>query len=98
MGGDRAGTSQAIGVETCRQSNGLANGRAGEHKRGMEKYRSRMLEVTVTNRPPKWEWEVSSGGEMVANGFEGEQTRPDSRATTPCFTCSPLAGIPDTKR
>jgi hypothetical protein len=40
----------------------------------MEKYRSRMLEVTVTNRRPKWEWEVSSGGEMIANGFEGEQT------------------------
>jgi hypothetical protein len=31
-----------------------------------------MLEVTVTNHPPKWEWEVSSGGEMVANGFERE--------------------------
>jgi hypothetical protein len=39
----------------------------------MEKYRSRMLEVTVTNRPPKWEWEVSSRGEMVACGVEGEQ-------------------------
>ena len=30
-----------------------------------------MLEVTVTNHPPKWE--VSSGGETIANGFEGEQ-------------------------
>jgi hypothetical protein len=39
----------------------------------MEKYRSRMLEVKVTNNSPKWEWEVSSGGEMVACGFEGEQ-------------------------
>jgi hypothetical protein len=39
----------------------------------MEKYRSHMLEVTVTNHPPKWEWEVSSGGEMVANGVEREQ-------------------------
>jgi hypothetical protein len=57
-----------------RQPNGLANGRARAHIRRMEKYRSRMLEVTVTNRPPKWEWEVSSGGEMIANGFEGEQT------------------------
>jgi hypothetical protein len=27
----------------------------------------------VTNHPPKWEWEVSSGGEMVANGVEREQ-------------------------
>jgi hypothetical protein len=42
-------------VETCRQRNGLANERGGAHIRGMEKYRSRMLEVTVTNRPPKWE-------------------------------------------
>jgi hypothetical protein len=39
----------------------------------MEKYRSRMLEVTVTNYPPRWEWEVSSNGEMIANGFEREQ-------------------------
>jgi hypothetical protein len=52
---------------------GLANGRAGAHIRRMKKYRSLMLEVTVINRPPKWEWEVSSGGEMVANGFEREQ-------------------------
>jgi hypothetical protein len=39
----------------------------------MEKYRSRLLEVTVTNHPPKWQWEVSPGGEMVANGVESEQ-------------------------
>jgi hypothetical protein len=32
-----------------------------------------MLEVTVTRHPPKWEWEVFSGGEMVANGVESEQ-------------------------
>ena len=56
------------------QSYGLANGRPGAHIRGMEKYRSRMLEVTVTNHPPQWEWEVSSNGEMIANGFEREQT------------------------
>jgi hypothetical protein len=56
-----------------RQPNGLANGPAGAHIRRMEEYRSRMLEVTVTNCPPKWEWEVSSGGEMIANGFEREQ-------------------------
>jgi hypothetical protein len=68
-----AADSVGIDVETCRQRNGLANGRGGEHIRRMEKYRSRMLEVTVTNHPPKWEWEVSSGGEMVANGFEREQ-------------------------
>jgi hypothetical protein len=53
--------------------NGLAIGRPGAHIRGMEKYRSRMLEVTVTNHPPQWEWEVSSNGEMIANGFEREQ-------------------------
>jgi hypothetical protein len=55
------------------QSNGLANGRARAHIQGMEKYRSRMLEVTVTNQPPHWEWEVSSSGEMIANGREREQ-------------------------
>ena len=32
-----------------------------------------MLEVTVTKHSPKWEWEVSSGGEIVANGVESEQ-------------------------
>src|SRR6202042_305987 len=62
-----------LAVDIRWQPNGLANGRAGAHIRGMEKYRSRMLEVTVTNRPPKWEWEVSSGGQMLANGVEGEQ-------------------------
>jgi hypothetical protein len=39
----------------------------------MEKYSSRMLEVTVTHYPPQWEWEVSSNGGMIANGFEREQ-------------------------
>jgi hypothetical protein len=52
---------------------GLAKGRAGAHIQEMEKHRSRMLEVTVTNCPPKWEWEVSSNGETIANGFEREQ-------------------------
>jgi hypothetical protein len=56
-----------------RQRNGLANGPRRAHIRRVEEYRSRMLEVTVTNHPPKWEWEVSSGGEMVANGVEREQ-------------------------
>jgi hypothetical protein len=55
------------------ERNGLANWGGRAHIRRMEKYRSHMLEVTVTNHPPKREWEVSSGGEMVANGFEGEQ-------------------------
>ena len=37
----------------------------------MEKYRSRMLEVSVkSDRPPPWEWQVTSNGEMIANGFE----------------------------
>jgi hypothetical protein len=41
---------------------------------GAEKYRSRMLEVTVTpDRPPRWEWQVCSNGEMIANGFENGQ-------------------------
>ncbi len=41
----------------------------------MEKYRSRMLEVSVTNHPPRWEWEVTSNGEMIANGFEDGQEK-----------------------
>jgi hypothetical protein len=43
------------------------------HVRGMEKYRSGMLEVSVTHQPPQWEWQVTFNGEMVANGFEREQ-------------------------
>jgi hypothetical protein len=39
----------------------------------MEKHRSRMLEVTVSNHPPLWKWEVTSNGEMIANGFESGQ-------------------------
>ena len=40
----------------------------------MEKYRSRMLEVSVkSDRPPRWEWQVTSNGEMIANGFEDGQ-------------------------
>jgi len=37
----------------------------------MEKFRSRMFEVSVMlDRPPRWEWQVTSNGEMIANGFE----------------------------
>jgi hypothetical protein len=58
------------------QPNGLANGRAGAHIRGMEKYRRRMLEVSVMlDRPPRWEWQVTSNGEMIANGFEDGQVK-----------------------
>ena len=33
-----------------------------------------MLEVSVTlDRPPRWEWQVTSNGEMIANGFEDGQ-------------------------
>jgi hypothetical protein len=40
----------------------------------MEKIRCHMLEVTVTlNRQPRWEWQVVSNGEMIANGFEDGQ-------------------------
>jgi hypothetical protein len=54
----------------------------------MEKFRSRMLEVSVMlvevsvmlvevsvmlDRPPRWEWQVTSNGEMIANGFEDGQ-------------------------
>jgi hypothetical protein len=29
-----------------------------------------MLEVSVSHHPPRWEWEVTSNGEPIANGFE----------------------------
>jgi hypothetical protein len=65
----------------------------------MEKFRSRMLEVSVMlDRPPRREWQVTSNGEMIANGFEDGQVEAKFEATTPCFSCSPQAGIPDPKR
>jgi thiamine pyrophosphate-dependent acetolactate synthase large subunit-like protein len=73
-GSKQANTHSLVVGRFCLAAHGLANGRPGAHIRGMEKYRSRMLEVTVTNHPPQWEWEVSSNGEMIANGFEREQT------------------------
>jgi hypothetical protein len=40
----------------------------------MEKYRSRMLEVSVkSDGTPRWAWQVTSNGEMIANGFEDGQ-------------------------
>jgi hypothetical protein len=39
----------------------------------VEKSRTRLLEVSVTHHPPRWEWEVSSNGEPLANGFENGQ-------------------------
>jgi hypothetical protein len=36
----------------------------------VEKSRTRMLEVSVTpDRPPRWQWQVTFNGEMIANGF-----------------------------
>ena len=52
----------------------LENEPGKAHIRGMERYRSSMLEVSVTHQPPQWEWQVTFNGEMIANGFEREQT------------------------
>jgi hypothetical protein len=57
-----------------------------------------MFEVTVTNRPPKWEWEVSSGGEMVACGFEGEQIAAKFEGYNAMFLLLAAGWIPDPKR
>jgi hypothetical protein len=39
-----------------------------------EKSRTRMLEVSVMpDRPPRWEWQVTSNDEVLANGFENGQ-------------------------
>jgi hypothetical protein len=49
----------------------LENWPSGAHDLGMEKHSSRILEVMVTpDKPPRWEWQVTSNGEMIANGFE----------------------------
>jgi hypothetical protein len=53
---------------------GLENEPFDAHIRGREKSRSRLLEVSVTHRPPRWEWEVTSNGESMANGFERGET------------------------
>jgi hypothetical protein len=40
----------------------------------MEKFRSPMLEVSVMDRPATaLGWQVTSNGEMIANGFEDGQ-------------------------
>jgi hypothetical protein len=52
----------------------LEKRRSWAHIAGMEKYRSRMLEVVVTaDQPPRWEWQVRSNGTMIANGFADER-------------------------
>jgi hypothetical protein len=51
---------------------GLESGPLAAHSRGMvEKFRTNLLEVSVTPfTPRKWGWRVSSGEEVVAEGFE----------------------------
>jgi hypothetical protein len=39
----------------------------------VEKSRTRMLEVSVTPCPTRWEWQVTYNGEAIANGFEAGQ-------------------------
>jgi hypothetical protein len=52
----------------------LEKRRSWAHIAGMEKYRSRMLEVVVTaDQPPHWEWQVRSNGTMIANGFANDR-------------------------
>jgi hypothetical protein len=53
----------------------LENGRFRGHIPAMEKYRSHLLEVTVTYYPPRWQWEVSTNGEMIQIGFEDERSK-----------------------
>jgi hypothetical protein len=45
----------------------------------MEQRRSSMLEVSVTHQPPRWEWQVTFDGEMIANGFERERQKGEFR-------------------
>jgi hypothetical protein len=39
----------------------------------VEQHRAGMLEVSVTHQTPRWEWQVTFDGEMIANGFEREK-------------------------
>jgi hypothetical protein len=37
----------------------------------VRKSRSRTLDVSVmADRPPRWEWQLTCDGELIANGFE----------------------------
>jgi hypothetical protein len=37
----------------------------------VRKSRSRMLDVSVkVDRPPRWEWQLTCDGKLIANGFE----------------------------
>jgi hypothetical protein len=53
---------------------GLEKDRSRAHIPRMEKQRSRMLDVTVTHDPPRWEWSVTSKGESLANGIERDKS------------------------
>jgi hypothetical protein len=40
----------------------------------VEKYRTRLLEVSVIrHEPPHWEWQVSQGDDVLISGFENGQ-------------------------
>lgn len=39
----------------------------------VEQHRAGMLEVSVTHQPPRWEWQITFDGEIIANGFEREK-------------------------
>jgi hypothetical protein len=41
----------------------------------VEQHRAGILEVSVTHQPPRWEWQITFDGEMIANGFEREKRK-----------------------
>jgi hypothetical protein len=64
----------APSVAVCKQKWDWIAGEA-HNSEMVEISRAGMLEVSVTpDRPPRWEWQVSFNGEMIANGFENGRT------------------------
>ena len=65
----------------------------------LEKSRSRMLEVSVTPRvPPGWEWEVTSNGEVLANGFENGEVDAKFKGNSAMFELLAAGWSPSPKR
>jgi hypothetical protein len=59
-------------LDRLRLRNKVGSVAPGVHIPAMvRKSRSRTLDVSVTaDRPPRWEWQLTCGGELIANGFE----------------------------
>ena len=46
----------------------------------------------MINNPPSWKWEVTSNGEMIANGFEHGRRKPIQGYNARCFLARRRSG------